>query len=86
MTLFCLWNNQDVVENQFALSRRTPLNYRNSLLGKSSFEDGHGFISVSLALAAEKMMDKFSYLLLFLLRVLSISFQHRRILEPKCDC
>lgn len=58
----------------------------HSLLGESSSEDGHGFISVSLALASEKIMDKLSYLLLFLLRFLSISFQHRRILEPKCDC
>lgn len=41
---------------------------------------------VSLVLTAEKMMDKLSYLLLLLLRVLSISFQCRRIWEPKCDC
>jgi hypothetical protein len=32
------------------------------------------------------MMDKLSYLLLFLLRILSISFQYRKIQELECDC
>lgn len=31
-------------------------------------------------------MDKLSYLLLFLLKILPISFQCRRIWEPEGDC
>lgn len=78
---------KDVSENQFALSRRALLKYRDIVFwGKVPVKMDMVSFLVSLVLTAEKMMDKLSCCYFFIKGFYPFLFHVEEYGSPKCDC